>query len=138
MFKLLRCVVSKIWGLDKYGIWLNWIHDVLWKYVQRRKIRLMQCNMSSSKKLTCKGTCGRCLSVLGPEPHTPPPLTVWYVYTVYLFTQRRGGRGVEPERRLEGQHFTKLGKKYQHDWLYLPSINSDKHLPQSPFTGQFL
>ncbi len=44
-----------------------------------------------------------------------------------------GGR-VEPERRLEGQQFTKLGRKYQHDSLYLQSINSDKHLPQSPFT----
>ncbi len=36
-----------------------------------------------------------------------------------------------------GQQFTKLGRKYQHDWLCRQSINSDKHLPQSPFTGQF-
>jgi hypothetical protein len=52
-----------------------------------------------------------------------------------------GGRGrVEPERRLEGQQFTKLGQKYQHDRLYeyLQSINSDEHLPQNPFTGNFL
>ncbi len=28
-----------------------------------------------------------------------------------------------------------VGRKYQHDLLYLQSINSDKHLPQSPFTG---
>jgi hypothetical protein len=48
------------------------------------------------------------------------------------------GRGVEPERRLEGQQFTKLDRKYQHDRQYLQSINTDKHLPQSPFTGQFL
>ncbi len=52
-------------------------------------------------------------------------------------TQRRGGGGVEPERRLEGLEFKKLGRKYQHDWLYLQSINSDKNLPQSYFTGQF-
>jgi hypothetical protein len=30
---------------------------------------------------------------------------------------------------LEGQQLTKLGRKYQHDWMYLQSINSDKHLP---------
>ncbi len=37
-------------------------------------------------------------------------------YTVYLFTQERGkGWRDEPERRLEGQQFTKIGEKYQHD-----------------------
>jgi hypothetical protein len=30
-------------------------------------------------------------------------------------TQGRGGGGVEPERRLEGQQFTKLGRKYKHN-----------------------
>jgi len=43
----------------------------------------------------------------------------------------------EPERSIDGQQFTKVGRKYQHDWLYIQSINSDKHLLQSPFTGQF-
>jgi hypothetical protein len=43
--------------------------------------------------------------------------------------REEGGGGVEPERRLEGQQFIKLGRKYQQDWLYLQSINSDKHLP---------
>ncbi len=33
--------------------------------------------------------------------------------------------------------YTVLGWKYQHDWLYLQSINSDKHLPQSLFAGKF-
>ncbi len=42
------------------------------------------------------------------------------------------------ERKLKGQQFTKLGRKNQHEWLYLPSINFDKNLPQSPFAGQFL
>ncbi len=37
----------------------------------------------------------------------------------------------------QGQHFTKLGRKYQYYLLYLQSINSDKYLPQSPFTGKF-
>ncbi len=49
------------------------------------------------------------------------------------FRRLAGGR-VEPERRLEGQQFTKLGRKYHHDWLYLQSMNSDKQL-QSPFKG---
>ncbi len=31
----------------------------------------------------------------------------------------------------------KAGSKYQHDRLYLQPINSDKHLPLSPFTGKF-
>ncbi len=59
--------------------------------------------MSSSKPVYLKGTLRQVFSIL------PPPLHV-YVYTVYLFTQRREGGGrIEPERRLEGQKFTKLG-----------------------------
>ncbi len=46
-----------------------------------------------------------------------------------------GGGGWTREK-VRGQQFTKLGRKYQHDWLYLQSINSDKHLPQSTFTSQ--
>jgi hypothetical protein len=38
-----------------------------------------------------------------PIHSPPPPLHTVYVYTVYLFTQGRGGGGrVEPDRRLEG------------------------------------
>jgi hypothetical protein len=95
--------------------------------------------MSSYKKLTLKGLCGRCLFVWRPEPHTFPPLHTVYVYTV-LYTYSRmegGGRGKSEQRRLKEQQFTKLGRKYQHDWLSLQSINSDKHLPQSTFTGQY-
>ncbi len=36
------------------------------------------------------------------------------VYTVYLFPAGKGG-GVEPERRIEGQQFTNLGRKYMTD-----------------------
>ncbi len=67
--------------------------------------------------------------------HHPNPRATYWPYILYFDTGKGGGR-VEPERRLEGQQFTKLGRKYQHDWLYLQSINSDKPVPQSPFTGQ--
>ncbi len=72
-----------------------------------------------------------------PRLTCPLPLYTVYVYTVYLFTQGRGrgGGGVEPERRLEVQQVTKLGRKYQHDGLYLQSIHSEKHLAKSPFTA---
>ncbi len=43
----------------------------------------------------------------------------------------------EPERRLDCQQATKLGRTYKHALLYLQSTNSDKHLPQCPFTGQY-
>ncbi len=97
------------------------------------------------KKLPVKWLCGRRLSVGGPLP-SPDPIPPWplhtvYVYIVYLFTQERGaggGGGVKAERWLEGQQFTKLGRKYKHYFLNLQSINSDKHLLQSPYTGQFL
>jgi hypothetical protein len=40
-----------------------------------------------------------------------------YMYVLYFDTGKGDGGGgrVEPERRLEGQQFTKLGRKYQHD-----------------------
>jgi hypothetical protein len=44
------------------------------------------------------------------------PLDAVYVYTVPIptYSHREGGR-FESERRLEGQQFTKLGRKYQYD-----------------------
>jgi hypothetical protein len=71
-----------------------------------------------------------CLSV-GPRTHSPPSYTL-YTCIQYTYSHREGGR-VEPERRLDGQQFTKLGGKYLHDCLYLQSINSEKHLPQVNF-----
>ncbi len=68
---------------------------------------------------------GFCL-VSNTTQHHRPPLPTW----------GEGGGG-ELERRLVVQEFTKLGIKYQHDWLYLQSIKSNEHLQQSPFTGQF-
>ncbi len=98
-------------------------------------IDFFQSKISSSKKLTCKGTLRQVFLCLRPTTPCPSPLHTVYVYTVYLFTQGRGR--VKPER-WEGQQFSKLGRKYRHDWLYLQSINSDERLPQSSFTVNFL
>ncbi len=62
------------------------------------------------------------------RPGTPTPPYTLYTCILCTSLHREEGR-VEPERRLEGQQFTKLGRKYQRDWMYLESINSDKHLP---------
>jgi hypothetical protein len=87
------------------------------------------------KKFICEGTLRQMFICL--RPRTPFLPTTHCIRVQYTYSHREGGR-VEPERRLEGQQFTKLGPKYQHDWrLYLQSINSDKHLPRSPFTNQF-
>ncbi len=73
-----------------------------------------------AKKFTCKGTVQQVFICLRPppprQPHTSPPLTHCIrVYSILIHTGK-GGRGEsQPERRLEGQQFTKLGRKYQHD-----------------------
>jgi hypothetical protein len=70
----------------------------------------------------------------GPEPHTPSPFTHRLrVYSILIHTGKGGGGGVsmEPERWLEGQYFTKMGRKYQYDRLYLQSIISVKSLYKS-------
>jgi hypothetical protein len=83
---------------------------------KRRKIRLIeskQCQMSLSKKMTCKGTL-RHVFYLSEAPFTPPLTHCVYVYTVYLFTQ--GGGGVELTReKVRGAIVHKAGRKYQHD-----------------------
>jgi hypothetical protein len=59
------------------------------------------------------------LSVCGPFPFYdpilhPPPHTV-YVYTVYLFTQGRGGGRELTREKVRGAIVHKAGRKYQHD-----------------------
>ncbi len=71
--------------------------------------------MSSSKKLTCKGTLRQVFICLRPRTPPQPPYTLYTCMLILIHTGRGGGR-VEPERRLE---FTKLGRKYQHERLYL-------------------
>jgi len=86
----------------------------------------MLCKMSSSKKFACKGILRQvfiCLRAKNPIP--PPPLHSAYVYCVfsmYVFAQGKGREGrVQAERRLKGQQFTKLGRKYQR-WLTLSPV----------------
>jgi hypothetical protein len=45
----------------------------------------------------------------------PPPPKPQTAFIYCNFKRGKGGGGVEPERRLEEQQFTKLGRKYQHD-----------------------
>jgi hypothetical protein len=44
--------------------------------------------------------------------HTPPSPS--HTLSVFIVVTGKGGGRVEPVRRLEGQQFTKLGRKYQH------------------------
>ncbi len=55
----------------------------------------------------------------------PPPLPATHcLYILYFDTGKgEGGRESWTREELEGQQFTKLGLIYQHDWLYLQSIN---------------
>jgi hypothetical protein len=76
--------------------------------------------MSSSKQIDLLRdfSAGFYLSK-GPEPHIPrPPYTLYSirVYSVLIHTGEEGGGRVEPERKLEGQQFTKLGRKIP-TWL---------------------
>jgi hypothetical protein len=71
--------------------------------------------MSSSKKIYLQRdfAAGAYLS----ENQNPIPPTLTH--------RELGGGRVEPERREEGQQFTKLGRKYDCS----SSLYSDKHLP---------
>ncbi len=88
--------------------------------------------------MTCKGTLRQVFICLRPGTPYPTPLAHCIrVFSILIYTGK-GDRGrVESERRGEGQQFTKLGRKYQQDWLSLLSINSDKTLPQGSCIGQF-
>jgi hypothetical protein len=70
--------------------------------------------MSSSENITCKKR-DFAAGVFLSEAQNPisPPLHTIRVNTSTL--GRWGGGRFEPERRGEGQQFTKLGRKYQHD-----------------------
>jgi hypothetical protein len=70
--------------------------------------------MSSYKKIDLKSDFAA--GVYRSEAPYPPPPPLTHGTRVYciLIQTGKGGRD-KPERRLEGQQFTKLGRKYQHD-----------------------
>jgi hypothetical protein len=82
----------------------------------------------------------------------PPPYTMYsvYVYTLYIIQARGRGAGELSQREGESGNGN-TGEYRSQSWIkntimtectqdigYLQSINSVKHLPQGPFTGQFL
>jgi hypothetical protein len=71
--------------------------------------------MSSSKKIDLQRDFAAdvYLSELRLRTLYPPPFHT--VHTCIHYSYKEGGGGLERERRLEGQQFTKLGRKYQHD-----------------------
>jgi hypothetical protein len=104
---------------------------------RRRKMRLLKGNAKCRhlKNWPVKGLCGRYLSEA--QKSLPLPLTHCIrVFGIFIHTGKGEGGRVEPERRGEEQQvrvqIKRLGWQYQHDWLHLQSINSDKYLPQSP------
>ncbi len=94
-------------------------------------------NVVILKNLPVKGLCGRCYICLRLPPllwpHSPPSYTL-YTCIQYTYSHREGGRGGELTReKVRGAIGHKGGRKYQHDWLYLQSINSIKTPVQSTF-----
>ncbi len=92
--------------------------------------------MSSSKKVTCKGTLSVYLSE-AQNPIHPPLYTLCYtcIHSVqYTYSHREGGGGLNQR---EGQWATvhKAGSKIPTSMIVSPK--NDEHLPQSSFTGQF-
>ncbi len=72
------------------------------------------------KKIPVKGLCATGVYLSEAQNPIPPPPphthTLCRCIQYNLFTQEGGEGGrVEPERRLKGQQFTKLDRKYQHD-----------------------
>ncbi len=76
--------------------------------------------MSAFLKLTSKGTWRQVFICL--RSPLPP------CYTLYEYTPGwRGGGGRWTSEKFRGALVHKSGRKYQHNWLYLQSINSIRH-----------
>ncbi len=94
------------------------VNIVLESYCKRRKIRFIEGNAKCHlKDKPVKGLCGRCLSVWGPEPHNPPPLTHCIrVYNILIHTEKGGmGQSWTRKKGWEGQQLKRLGRKLQHE-----------------------
>jgi hypothetical protein len=55
------------------------------------------------------------------------PTATHCLYLLYVYIGKSGGRGGGGQREGRGATVHMRGRKYQHDWLYLQSINSIKH-----------
>jgi hypothetical protein len=66
-------------------------------------------------------------SVLGPLPPITPYSPLSHCVRVQYTYSHKGGGGRANKREGRGAIIHKSGRKYQHDWLYLQSINSIKH-----------
>ncbi len=82
--------------------------QLIGKNKMRRKIRLTESNAKCRhlKKLTSKALCGRCYQ--NPIPLSLP-IHPYTLYTVYLFTQERGGGGVLNRKKGKGATVHKAG-----------------------------
>ncbi len=97
-----------------------------------RKIRMIECNAKCRylKKLIWKGA-SRGMFYLSEAPsllwpHTPPSPYTLYTCVQYSYTHMEGGELTREKARgtaiVHG-----AGRKFQHDFLYLQSINSIKY-----------
>ncbi len=100
-----------------------------------RKVRLIEGNAKCRqlKKLTCKRTLRQVFICLWPRTQYTPPSYTLYTCIQYNYSHGEGEEGgrVEPERRkYRLQSWVENNKMTEST----PEMNSDKHLPQSPFT----
>jgi hypothetical protein len=90
----------------------------------------MYVHMYVYKKLTCKGTLRQvfCLSKAPSPPMTPYPPFLTHCIRVnsILIHTREGVEGQLTREKVRWATVHKAGRKYQHDRMYLESINSIK------------
>jgi hypothetical protein len=128
-------MVAGVWGWNDFACvrvysTINWnfllTNSLLLKLTAHkrdsRETRIIEGNAKCHhiKQFIYKGTLQVFICLRPRTPYPPPPPTSYTLYTCvqHTYSHREGEGGiVEPERRLEGQQFTKLGRKYQHDWL---------------------
>ncbi len=93
--------------------------------------------MSSSKKIDLQRDFAADDYMSEAQNPIPPPPYTLYTCIQYTYSHREGGREESWTReKVRGARVHKARSKYQRDWLYLQPINSDKYLPQSPYTCQ--